>query len=234
MQTIRSARSEQRQLGQQQLALPWLVIAIASLIGASVLTLALLNGIEIPGDKTLLASALMAGSWKGLWDLLSFVGDYPMIPLGLGFVAWLYWTKRRREALLVFVILVAATISSEAVKAIVARPRPTGPVPGIPGVVYSFPSGHALEDVMIMGMVSVRLWRSEQAQWLKLAVAVLSTILVLLIGFARLALNVHYPSDVLGGFLGGLFFLGWYAWGSRMGAWASHPGPIRAGHRVAG
>jgi len=152
-------------------AAAWLTIVVVSLVAAFVLSAAVISHVAIPGDKSLLALATSWSAWKTAWDVLSTIGNYPMIPLGLGFVAWLWWTKHRREAVLVFVILAAATIGSEATKAIVARDRPSGPVPGIPGVVYSYPSGHALEDVMILGMLSVRLWRSEQARWLVITAA---------------------------------------------------------------
>jgi undecaprenyl-diphosphatase len=168
-----------------------------------------------------------------VWNVLSEMGNYPMIPIGLGFVVYLWWTHHRREAVLVLLILITATIASEAVKAIVARPRPTGPVPGIPGVVYTFPSGHAFEDVMILGMLSVRLWRSAKPHLLKVGFAIVAVVLCLLIGFARMALNVHYPSDILGGYLGGLACLGWYAWGTRAGAWASRAGESLSGLHLA-
>jgi undecaprenyl-diphosphatase len=218
---------------QQRVATGWLSLALTSFAGAILLTLLMLAHVDIPFDKALLALASSWGALDLLWNVLSEMGNYPMIPLGLGFVVWLWWTDHRREAVLVAIILAAATVGSESVKAIVARDRPTGPVPGIPGVVYSYPSGHALEDVMILGMLSVRLWRSEQAQWLKVGFAMLSTVLCLVIGVARVALNVHYPSDILGGFLGGLTCLGWYAYGTREGAWASRPGTSLSGFHLA-
>jgi membrane-associated phospholipid phosphatase len=193
-----------------------------------------MSHVDIPGDKSLLALATTWTAWTDWWNVLSTIGNYPFIPLGLGLGAWLWWTKRRREAVFVLVILAAATAGSEAVKAVVARDRPSGPVPGIPGVVYSYPSGHALEDVMILGMYSLRLWRSDHARWLKIGFVVVSAVLVVLIGIARVALNVHYPSDILAGFLGGLVCLGWYAYGTREGAWASRPGTSLAGFHLVG
>ena len=207
----------------------WLALVVASLAGWIVLTIAIMNKVAIPYDTSWLALATSWSAWNDAWNVLSTIGNYPMIPLGLGLVAWLWWTKRRREAILVLAILAAATVASEALKAITARPRPSGPVPGIPGVVYSYPSGHALEDVMILGMYSVRLWRSSKPPWLKVGFALLSAILCVLIGIARVALNVHYPSDILAGFLGGLLFLGWYAYGTRDGSWASQPGTSLSG-----
>jgi membrane-associated phospholipid phosphatase len=222
-----------RSTSERRIDAAWLAIVLASLAGAIVLTIAILNKVPIPYDKSLLALATSWGAWELAWNVLSEMGNYPMIPIGLGFVVWLWWTKHRREAVLVAIILAAATIGSESLKAITARPRPSGPVPGIPGIVYSYPSGHALEDVMILGMLSVRLWRSRQARWLKIGFAALSAVLCVLIGIARVALNVHYPSDILAGFLGGLICLGWYAYGTREGAWASQPGTSLAGFHVA-
>lgn len=201
----------------------WLAIALASLAGAVVVTFLVGTKAAIPWDQPILDFAQRWSGWKDAWNILSEVGNWPMIPIGLGFVGWLYWKKRKREALLVFVILVVATIASEAVKAIIARPRPTGPVPGIPGVVYSYPSGHSLEDPMILGMVSVRLWRSAQATILRVGFALLSVAIVVLVAIARVALDVHYPSDILGGLLMGFSCLGFYAWGSQPGGWADHP-----------
>jgi membrane-associated phospholipid phosphatase len=204
-------------------AAAWLAIALLSLVGATVVTILAASHATFPFDAPLLS---LAQGWpvsKDVWNALSEVGNYPMIPIGLGFVVWLAWKKRKREALLVLVILIIATVASEGIKAIVARPRPTGPVPGIPGVVYSYPSGHALEDPMVLGMVSVRLWRSAQPLLLRLGVALLSVAIVVLVATARVALNVHYPSDILGGLFMGLTCLGFYAWASRPGSWTDHP-----------
>ncbi len=217
MPTHQSARSE-------RVATTWLGVALVSLAGAVVVTLLVANKATGSFDNPLLAAAVNSlGSWKVLWDIMSEIGNYPMIPIALGFVGWLFWKKRKREAVLVLVVLAIATIASEGVKAIIARPRPTGPVPGIPGVVYSYPSGHSLEDPMILGMVATRLWRSGQAAFLRIGFAVLSVAIVVLVGLARLALDVHYPSDVLGGLLMGVTCLGFYAWGSKPGSWADHP-----------
>jgi undecaprenyl-diphosphatase len=223
-----------RSQAERRVAGGWLALALLSLLAVIVLTIVVMARITIPFDQPLLATAT---SWKGLdllWNVLSETGNYPMIPIGGGFVIWLWWTKHRREAVLVAIILAAATIGSESMKAITARPRPSGPVPGIPGVVFSYPSGHAFEDVMILGMLSVRLWRSEQPHWRKVGFAVLTTILCLSIGLARVALNVHYPSDVLAGYLLGLTCLGWYAYGSRAGSWASQPGTSLKGFHLGG
>ncbi len=201
----------------------WLAVALASLLGLVLLTVLVMSKVVIPFDQPLLALALSWAGWKALWDAISTIGNYPMIPIGLGFAVWLFVKKRRREALLVLLLFAAATAGSEGLKALVARPRPEGGGAGIPGVIYSFPSGHSFEDLMILGMITLTLWRSSQPRWLQVGFVVLVVIQVVLVCIARVALNVHYPSDMLAGLLGGFAVLGLYAWWTRRGAWADHP-----------
>lgn len=204
-------------------AVSWLVIALVSLASLALLTVAVVSKVVIPFDQPLLALAGTWAGWMAFWDAISTIGNYPMIPIGLGFVVWLYVKKRRREALLVFLLFAAATAGSEGLKALVARPRPEGGGVGIPGVIYSYPSGHSLEDLMILGMLALTLWRSSQPRWLQVGFLVLVATQVVLVCIARVALNVHYPSDMLAGLLAGAAVLGLYAWWTRRGAWADHP-----------
>ena len=206
-----------------RVATAWLVIAILSFIGFAVLTYVLSAHVVIPGDKELLNTAV---SWTGgtiVWAIFSELGNYPMVPTGFGLVVWLLFKKRRREALLVIILFAVATGGSELAKALVARDRPLGSAPGIPGSVYSYPSGHALEDVMILGMVALTLWRRQHAMWVKLGFAILSAIFVTLVAVSRVALDLHYPSDILGGLFFGFGILGLYAWWTRPGARADKP-----------
>lgn len=213
-------------------ASPWLVVAIIGLLGFAGLTVAVASHLTDGIDKPWLAFAVAAGAGlDGLWNALSTFGNYPMIPIAIAFVLWLMWTKERREALVVVIILVVVSIATELVKGGVARPRPLGSAPAILGLIYSYPSGHSLEDVMILGMIAVRLWRSGQARWLKIGFAALVLVESILVGFARLALQVHYPTDILAGYFGGLAALGIYAWATRPGSWAAKTGPIRSGSR---
>ena len=208
----------------------WLTIALLSLAGLVALTLAVASKVVFPFDLPLLA---VARSWDGnpdVWRVISETANIPLIVIGLGFVVWLFLTKRRRESLLVLLMLIAVTAGSEGIKQLTLRPRPeTGTAAGIPGVVYSYPSGHVLEAMTILGFVALRLWRSAVELALRLAVVILVVIDVVLVGISRLALNAHYPTDVLAGVLGAIGALGLYAWLTRPGAWADKPPRTRTG-----
>jgi undecaprenyl-diphosphatase len=177
-----------------------------------------------PFDLPLLT---VAHTWDGnpdLWKAISETANIPLIVIGLGFVVWLFVTKRRREGLAVLLLLAAVTGGSELIKQLTLRPRPeAGTASGIPGVIYSYPSGHVLEALTILGFVAIRLWQSAIALALRLAWAILVVIEVVLVAIARMALGAHYPTDVLAGVLGAIGALGVYAWLTRPGAWADKP-----------
>jgi undecaprenyl-diphosphatase len=203
----------------------WLALGLVGIAGLVIMTILVGSHVVIPFDKPFLD---LASSWSSLdpvWNLFSTLGNLPMIPIGLGFVVWLWWKGRHREAIVVFLLLAAATATTEGLKVLLARPRP---VVGsganiIPGTEFSFPSGHSLEDVMILGIIGLKLWRRLSSQVIRWLYIVLAAAFVVVVEISRVALSTHYPSDMLAGIFGGLAALGLYAWFSRRGGWADRP-----------
>lgn len=111
-----------------------------------------------------------------------------------------------------FSIYLTATILSSillnfGVKLIFQRPRPhlwESPFP-FPSD-FSFPSGHAMGSITLALTLLIIFWGSRYFYWL----AILALFYVGLIAWTRLYLGVHYPSDVVGGWLLGI------AWTSLM------------------
>ena len=205
-------------------SIAWLVVAAIGIVGFTALTVMMFLKVDFPFDPPLLATAQQWPALALLWEALSQSANFPLIGIGLGLVVYLFWKKRGREAALVLLMLAAVTAGSEGVKELVARPRPPGNAENIPGVVYSYPSGHVLEALVILGIVTIRTWRHSNPAWLRIGFAVLVAVEVVAVGFARMALNEHYPTDVLAGLFGGMGALGLYAWLTRPGAWAVRPG----------
>lgn len=204
--------------------LAWLIIGVIGVVGFAALTAAIWAQVVFPFDRPILAVAHSWDGWPDLWKAISETANIPLIVIGLGLVVWLFVTKRRREALLVLLMLAAVTAGSEGAKQLTMRPRPdTGTAAGIPGVVYSYPSGHVLEALTILGFVALRIWRTVSSLALRSFVAIAAAIDVVLVAIARMALNAHYPTDILAGVLGGFAALGLYAWLTRPGAWADKP-----------
>jgi undecaprenyl-diphosphatase len=89
------------------------------------------------------------------------------------------------------------------VKAYVARIRPPAGAL-VPAPSFSFPSGRTLNSTVTYGLIALLVWRSDLPTWVRRLTAISLTTLIVLIGLSRVALGVHNPSDVVGGWLAGL------------------------------
>jgi undecaprenyl-diphosphatase len=115
----------------------------------------------------------------------------------------------RAPAVIPLAILVAQIGSQAAVhlaKAIFARPRPAAWVyrhePG-----FAYPSGHATTAVVFYGAWLVVLWNAALPLPVRAGGAALLAAWALGVGWSRVALGAHAPTDVIGGFLFGLAWL---------------------------
>ena len=110
--------------------------------------------------------------------------------------AYLWLRGHRRVAAGVLVVPVVADLLFNVGKRIYARPRPLGLGGHVDGS-YAFPSGHATVSAAVCCTLAYVLWREGlMNRWTALALAVL---VPLLVGVSRLYLNVHWATDVLGG-----------------------------------
>jgi membrane-associated phospholipid phosphatase len=71
----------------------------------------------------------------------------------------------------------------------------------------SFPSGHALMSVTFYGLIIYIIWQTVRNEKLRLGLTVAMILLILLIGFSRIYLRVHYTTDVIAGFCMGFLWL---------------------------
>jgi membrane-associated phospholipid phosphatase len=114
---------------------------------------------------------------------------------------------RRRLALAWLLTLVGSGLAIEAMKEVFERPRPVWDQPFALEESFSYPSGHASGSTVGYGMlaycVALR-WKSWRR---RLGLVTGLAAWVLLIGFSRIYLGVHYLSDVLAGYALGLAWL---------------------------
>ncbi len=89
-------------------------------------------------------------------------------------------------------------------KEIIGRERPTIFEPATIIRNKSFPSGHAMMSAVVYLTLGTLLMRLVKERFLKAYFFVLASILTFLIGLSRLYLGVHWPTDVLAGWAGGL------------------------------
>ncbi|HEV7843048.1 MAG TPA: phosphatase PAP2 family protein, partial [Pyrinomonadaceae bacterium] len=129
----------------------------------------------------------------------------------------LFFILRWRRSIVVFVVTMAGAIAlNVTLKLSFKRTRPTAffdtPLPSS----YSFPSGHALLSLCFYGALAAILVPHLSRAAPRVLVWTAAALLVALIGFSRIYLGVHYPSDVLAGYAAAIVWVALVGAGDQM------------------
>ncbi|MFB7369447.1 phosphatase PAP2 family protein [Streptomyces sp. NPDC056222] len=117
-------------------------------------------------------------------------------------VVVLWWRRERRLALWLTAAGLLTAAVQQGMKWAVGRERPDWPDPVDSAQYASFPSGHAMTATVSCGLLLWVLalhWRESWRGWSVIAVAALVSVLG--VGWTRVYLGVHWPSDVVAGWL---------------------------------
>jgi len=127
------------------------------------------------------------------------LGSFPVLGLvTVAAIAYLLFVKDRFNAAVIAAATIGGVVLSQTLKSVYDRPRPDLAA-GAHALTSSFPSGHAMLSSIVYLSVGALLARAmplpaERAFTMAFALA-----LTLLVGFSRVYLGVHYPTDVLAG-----------------------------------
>ena len=142
------------------------------------------------------ASPAMTLAMKGI-SLLGY--DVLVVELVIAIAVFLRLHWRKAAAWLTITMLGEIALNV-ALKHAFHRHRPV-PFFGDAPHSYSFPSGHALASFCFYGVLAgLIVNRAEKVGW-RIAVGITAAVLILAIGISRIYLGVHYPSDVVAGYL---------------------------------
>ena len=126
--------------------------------------------------------------------------------LGLVVIAvlgFLVLQARYRTALVVALTAISGEMVNGAMKQAFNRARPSI-VPHLREVfTTSFPSGHAMESAIVYLTLGAILMRAAESRLTKLYCFLVAILLTALVGLSRVYLGVHYPTDVIGGWIVG-------------------------------
>ncbi|HYN84694.1 MAG TPA: phosphatase PAP2 family protein [Pyrinomonadaceae bacterium] len=109
-------------------------------------------------------------------------------------------TRRRRAAVTLLVTMAGAALLNFTLKLLSGRERPEPFFGAPPPESYSFPSGHALLSSCFYGMIAAVVAARLEGVARRGFVWAVAFLLIALIGFSRVYLGVHYPSDVAAGY----------------------------------
>jgi len=115
-------------------------------------------------------------------------------------VGWLLWRRLPRLAAFVMTTVAVSSLLNNVVKLLVHRTRPVLRDSLAHAGGASFPSGHAQAAIVGYGVL-ILIFRSTLRGVWRHAATVAGVVMVLAIGFSRVALGLHYVSDVLAGYL---------------------------------
>jgi undecaprenyl-diphosphatase len=140
-------------------------------------------------------------------QLTKFMQDMTFLG-SIGFLTTLFailvavWLAKgmKRPAVWLMIAVGGSLILDVSLKLSFHRTRPASFVGAVP-LTYSFPSGHALSSFCFYGVLAGLLCARIQSRAIRILIWTASAALVLAIGLSRIYLGVHYPTDVIAGYI---------------------------------
>lgn len=169
-----------------------------------------LTGVDQAISDAIIAARTPTLDW--LVVLVTLLGDATALTfVAIAIVVALAWRRAWWAAGICAASFALTTLIVKAVKLLVARDRPTADLYG--GVeTFSFPSGHMTNSMVIYGALAI--FAAHALVGMSRRVAVTGLILLIaMIGFSRVYLGAHWPSDVIGAALLASVLLFLVAWG---------------------
>jgi undecaprenyl-diphosphatase len=198
----------------------WLVVGIGVCLllwGFLALASEVMEGDTTTLDTTILRALRKAGdpsrtigpAWLqgALLDLTAIGGPTVLWLVVLSVVGFLLLQARYRTALVVMATAASGDVVNLVLKNVFLRPRPDV-VPHLRDVsgTTSFPSGHAMESAIIYLTLGAMLMQLAERRVTKIYCIGLAVFLTLVVGITRVFLGVHYPTDVVAGWMFGFFW----------------------------
>lgn len=117
----------------------------------------------------------------------------------------IYWTYRKNYAFKYMLVYVVSFGFNALLKNIIRRPRPHN----LQGYGFSFPSGHAQSYGAVVGQLyyEAKIHNKPTKKWLKVEFLLDVIIGAILVGCGRMYFGMHYPTDVIAGFLIGIYVI---------------------------
>jgi undecaprenyl-diphosphatase len=183
------------------------LLSLAMVFGA--ITALVANGSATGADMALLnfVYSIRSAPLNGVMFSATFLGSTPFIAMAaIIIVVILRLKKSGRFSNLFWITLTASAAIDNLLKYLIRRDRPNvSPLDS--GTTYSFPSGHAMNSLVFYGLIAYFIHQRIKNKNVLAVTDVAGVVLVLSIGFSRVYLGAHYPTDVLAGFAGGALVL---------------------------
>jgi undecaprenyl-diphosphatase len=201
-------------LGRQELSILLSLLLVASAIWVfATLANGMVEGETHAFDRAVLLAMRMPGNptepWGPRW-LTEVVRDYTALGgvglltfMTMAVMGFLLLQGKPRVAMMVVVTVGGGVLLSSLLKQGFARPRPDLVPHGVLVHTASFPSGHAMLSAVVYLTLGALLARVQPQRRLKVYILTMAVVLTTLVGLSRIYLGVHWPTDVLAGWIAG-------------------------------
>lgn len=140
---------------------------------------------------------------KILLIITNLSSAYALIVLS---IILLFIMKNKKIPLYISLNLICSFVLNQITKLIFSRNRPIG-INLIEESGFSYPSGHAMVSMAYYGFIAYLIYKKLKNKSTKTILIITLIFTILLIGFSRIYLGVHYLSDIIGGFLLSIVYL---------------------------
>ena len=176
------------------------IVFILSIISFITIMILLLTNNTVTFDKYIynFISSFRCNSLDYIMKTITYIGN--TIPVFIIIIILMMFLNNKNRILLGSSMVITLLIN-QTIKYIIRRPRPPIEERLITQGGYSFPSGHSMMSLCLYGVLIYLTWTNIKDKRIKFLIISLLSLLILLIGISRIYLRVHYPSDVIAGFL---------------------------------
>jgi undecaprenyl-diphosphatase len=173
---------------------------------------ALTAGNSVLDPDVMVTNGVQDLRWPGVTFIVAIMNwlgsGGPLVFVGM-FIAYILAGFRRfGDAAFVLLAVATSQIANAVLKHLFVSPRPPDEfvTASQQSGGFGFPSGHTMSALVVVGCLAYVLMRTSNRRCVRLSVPVMSGLIVLSMGFSRIYVGAHWPSDVLGAYLWGALF----------------------------
>jgi undecaprenyl-diphosphatase len=185
------------------------VVGVLAIIASLSLLLHFFDEVLFTYDSTIIhwVYSFRGNEMTGFMKFVTFFGGEIFITVGIILFFLAIVRKHKISAFNFAFVLIFGVILNFLLKDIFQRARPNF-MPLAHESSYSFPSGHTMNSFIFYACITYFIFRNTKNRTVKLLTLTGFFLIVLLIGFSRIYLGVHYPSDVTAGYISGILWFG--------------------------
>lgn len=146
--------------------------------------------------------------WDNFFMIFTMIGTWYIVAVMSIISIYFFWLRKKKGLILPFIVTILGSgVMTVIVKYLVHRARPGAEIALYVERLPSFPSAHATLTLAFFGFLAYCFWKFRLGLTLKIILSITSLLIILLIGYSRIYLGVHYFTDIIGGYLVALIFL---------------------------